>query len=205
MSKVIGLCGPIGSGKSLAASLLKQMGAAIVDADALARQVLEPGQPAYAEISAAFGCEYILPSGGVDRKKLGRLIFADADARKRLNAITHPRIYEQAALLILRYREEGYAMIVLEAALLLENESFFDLLDETWLITAAPEHIYNRLAARDALTPVEAAARLAAQMPAEQQAKLAGHIILNNGGVEELRERLAALYTEAMINPRTSQ
>jgi len=190
MSKVIGICGPIGSGKSLAAALLKEMGAAIIDADALARQILEPGQPAYAEIRAAFGGDYILPDGGVDRKKLGKLIFADEAARKRLNAITHPHIHEQAALLISRYREDSYAMIVLEAALLLENEGFWDLLDEIWLVTAAPEHIHARLAARDGLTSAEASARLAAQMPAEQQAKLADHVIINNGSIEELREKL---------------
>lgn len=196
MTIVIGLCGNIGSGKSLAAALLKEMGAAIIDADALARLVVEPGRPAYVEICAAFGTEYLSPTGEIDRKKLGGLVFADAKARGRLNAITHPRIREEAALLIKSYRAQGYELIVLEAALLLASDDYRDLLDEIWLVTAPREQVYARLAARDHLTVAEAEARLNAQMPVEEQAKLANRVIVNDGDAEALRAKLAALYRQ---------
>lgn len=196
MSKIIGLTGNIGSGKSLAAGLLKEMGAAVIDADALSRQVMEPGLPAHAEIRASFGSNYLLPNGEVDRKKLGKLIFNDKEARARLNGITHPRIREQAVRRVETYIKQGYAMIVLEAALLLESNDYGSLLDEIWLVTAPPEQIYDRLSARDALTVAEAKARLSAQMPVEKQAELADRVIANDGDIESLRAKMDALYRD---------
>jgi dephospho-CoA kinase len=192
MSKVIGLTGQIGSGKSLAASLLEELGAAVIDADALAREVTAPGRPAYEEIVAAFGPGYLLAGGGLDRKALAALVFADEKARRRLNAITHPRIREEAKRLIAWYRAQGRELIVLEAALLIES-GFNDMVDETWLITAPARQIYARVASRDGLSEAEIAARLEAQTPPKQQAGQADHIILNDGSEQSLRERLTAL------------
>ncbi|MCL1905997.1 MAG: dephospho-CoA kinase [Clostridiales bacterium] len=192
MTKVIGLTGQIGSGKSLAASILAEMGAAVIDADELARQVVEPGQPAYNEISAAFGAEYILPQGGLDRKALAALIFSDEASRSRLNAITHPRIRKEAEQLIKVYRKKGRKLIVLEAALLI-GSGFTDMLDEVWLITAPKEQIFIRLAKRDGLSKAETAARLKAQLPVEIQAAAVSRVIENNGSEQSLRAKLSAL------------
>jgi len=192
MTKVIGLTGQIGSGKSLAAALLQEMGAATIDADQLARQVVTLGQPAYEEILEAFGPPYLLSNGKLDRKALARLIFADADARDRLNAITHPRIREEASRLIEAYRDQGRDLIVLEAALLI-GSNFCDMLDEIWLIVAPPEQIYARLAARDGFSAAEVTARLEAQLPPAAQTAQAAQVILNDGTKESLYLRLAAL------------
>jgi dephospho-CoA kinase len=192
MVKVIGLTGQIGSGKSLAAALLKEMGAAIIDADALARQVVEPGQPAYEEIRTVFGPGYLLPGGGLNRKALSALIFADEEARRRLNAITHPRILEETESLIAQYRAEGRELIVLEAALLIGSD-FTGMLDEIWLITAPAEQIFARLTNRDGISEAEITARLKAQLPVETQAAKADHIIINDNSEQSLREQLTLL------------
>src|ERR1700682_6574028 len=96
--KVLGLTGGIGSGKSMVASMFAKLGADVIDADRLAREVVEPGQPALEDIATAFGRDILLPDGRLDRGKLGRIIFADPVARGRLNAITHPRIRERMAV-----------------------------------------------------------------------------------------------------------
>lgn len=192
MTKIIGLTGQIGSGKSLAASILANQGAAIIDADALARQVVEPGQPAYEEIHEAFGSEYVLPQGGLNRKALATLVFSNEEARRRLNDITHPRIREQAQCLIERYRSEGWQLIVLEAALLI-GSSFTDMLDEIWLITAPAQQIYNRLTQRDGLSDAEITSRLKAQLSPEVQATTADHVITNDSNAQNLSEQLYSL------------
>src|SRR6185312_11417989 len=119
--RVIGLTGGIASGKSTAARTLAELGARIVDADAVAREIVAPGQPALAEIVRAFGREMLLPDGTLDRKRLGAVIFADADKRRALNAITHPRIAMETQARLGRLREEGVPVAVYEAALLVEN------------------------------------------------------------------------------------
>ena len=192
MSKVIGLTGQIGSGKSLAASILKELGAAVIDADALARQVVEPGQPAYAEIAAAFGPDYLLKGGGLNRPALSALVFADEQARRRLNSITHPRIRAEAQQQIAAYRAQGRQLIVLEAALLIGSD-FMDLLDEIWLVTAPAQQIYARLKQRDGLSEPEITSRLQAQLPVEAQAAQADRLIVNDGAKEDLRAKLISL------------
>jgi len=192
MSKVIGLTGQIGSGKSLAAALLKEMGAAIIDADALARQVVEPGRLAYEEIAAAFGPAYLLPEGGLNRQALAALIFADEEARRHLNGITHPRIREETERLIAQYREQGCNLIVLEAALLI-GSNFIDMLDEIWLVTAPAEQIQARLARRDGLSEAQIAARLGSQLPVKEQAAAADRVIANDGSEQNLRQQLISL------------
>jgi len=200
MSKVIGLTGQIGSGKSLAASFLMELGAAVIDADALARQVVAPGQPAYAEISAAFGPAYLLDGGALDRKALSALIFADEEARLRLNSITHPRIYAEAKRLIAQYAAQGRELIVLEAALLIGSD-FIDVLDEIWFISAPAEQIYARLALRDNLSKEEIALRLKAQLPVYVQEIQADRLIINDGSAQKLRAQLEALCQNRGIRP----
>ena len=199
MSKVIGLTGQIGSGKSLAASILKEMGAVVIDADALARQVVEPGRPAYEEIRTAFGPDYLLPEGALDRQALAKLVFSDEEARRRLNEITHPRIREEAERLIAQYRAEGRELIVLEAALLI-GSGFTDMLDEIWLITAPAEQIYDRLAKRDGLSEGEIASRLSSQLPPEIQAAAAHRVIVNDGSAQNLREKLTAFFRRCVAH-----
>src|SRR5919109_996996 len=118
--RVLGLTGGIGSGKSSVAEMFKQLGAEVIDADQLARDVVEPGQPALAEIVSTFGRDILLSDGRLDREKLGRIIFADAAARSRLNAITHHRIRERMADEVAR-RANRPGLLLLDIPLLYEN------------------------------------------------------------------------------------
>jgi dephospho-CoA kinase len=120
---VIGLTGGIASGKSAVAQMLRDRGAAVVDADALARQVVEPGQPALAELAARFGSEILDPDGRLDRKKLAAVAFTDAEARADLNRITHPRIAAAGQAEIQRLHAAGAPVVFYEAALLVENRA----------------------------------------------------------------------------------
>jgi dephospho-CoA kinase len=192
-TKIIGLAGQIGSGKSLAAAMLKEMGAALIDADELGRQAVEPGRPAYTDICAAFGADYLLADGSLNRKALAALVFNDDPARRLLNEITHPRIRAEAEKLIARYRAEGHKVIVLEAAILI-GSSFAAVADEIWLVTAPLEQIYGRLNRRDGLSQAETAARLASQLPVEKQAAAADRIIINDGNEQKLRGQLEVLF-----------
>ena len=123
MAHVIGLTGGIASGKSTVARLLKERGAAIVDADLIARQVVEPGQPALAELIARFGSTILAPDGTLDRKRLGAIAFSDPAARADLNRITHPRITAASASAIASWADAGAGVVFYEAALLVENGS----------------------------------------------------------------------------------
>src|SRR6202521_2057239 len=119
--KVLGLTGGIGSGKSMVASMFAQLGAAVIDADQLARDVVEPGQPALDEIATTFGRDILLPNGRLDRGKLAQIIFADPVARGKLNAITHPRIRERMdAAIAARASRPG--VLIADIPLLYENE-----------------------------------------------------------------------------------
>lgn len=119
--RVIGLTGGIASGKSTVAAMLRALGAPIVDADLLAREVVEPGTPALAEIEARFGAEVLGPDGRLDRKRLGERVFADPGARAALNAITHPRIAQASAAALAELATAGHKVAFYEAALLVEN------------------------------------------------------------------------------------
>src|SRR6202165_948 len=119
--KVLGLTGGIGSGKSVVASMFAQLGPDVVAADQLAREVVEPGQPALEDIATAFGRDILLPDGRLDRGKLGRIIFADPVARGRLNAITHPRIRGRMDAEIAA-RGSGPGVLIVDIPLLYEND-----------------------------------------------------------------------------------
>lgn len=195
--KVIGLVGNIGSGKSVFAGFLKELGAAVVDADQIARQIVEPGLPAWEEIAEAFGEAYFLPDGHINRAKLAEKVFAEEASRLRLNAITHPRIRSEAALRIAAYKKEGYELIVLEAAVLIEAV-FTDMIDEIWLIKSEHEDIYQRLAKRDGLDIEAANMRLKAQLSVEEMEKHADLVIINDGSLEDLSEKAKELYDWAI-------
>jgi len=193
---VIGLVGKIGSGKSVFAAYLKELGAAVVNADQIARQIVEPNLPAWKEIADTFGQAYFLPDGHINRPKLAQKIFAADASRLQLNAITHPRIRSEAALQIAAYKKEGYALIVLEAAVLLEA-GFAEMVDEIWLLESMHEDIYQRLEKRDGLDIASADMRLQAQLSNEEMEKKADLVIINNGTLEDLSQKAKDLYNRA--------
>lgn len=187
--RLFGLTGGIASGKSLVAARFRARGVPVIDADALAREVVLPGTDGLAAIVRAFGEQVLAPDGSLDRKALAGIVFADADKRRQLNAITHPRI---SALTMTRARELGDAgepLACYEAALIVENgmaDAFRPL-----IVVAAPEDVQiARAAERDGSTLEEARARVLAQMPLSEKAKVADFIIDNTGTREELVQRV---------------
>lgn len=190
---VAGLTGGIASGKSTVSSMLAAAGIPVVDADRLAREVVEPGQPAYRDVVAAFGPSVVGPDGRLDRRRLGSLVFADPVARARLESIVHPRVFdaERAALGAIASERPG-SVAVVDAALLIESGNH-RWMDAVILVTAPREVQIERLIARDRLTPAEAEARLAAQWPLEVKRPYADFEIDNGGGLDATERQVERL------------
>lgn len=191
---VIGLTGNIGSGKSTVARRLESLGAKVIDADQVAREVVQPGTPALKEIVESFGPDILNREGALDRKKMGAIVFSDQAARARLNTITHPRIKEAIRREIdqLGAHVESCTcsgVVVLEAPLLIEVGLHHDV-DEIWVIKVNENEQIKRLMERDALTPDEALSRIAAQLPQEEKLKYARRVIDNSGDPEETKKQV---------------
>lgn len=195
MSRVVGLTGGIGCGKSLVASMFRALGAAVIDADLLAREAVAVGSPGLEAITARFGAGVLLPDGNLDRKKVAALVFTDAEALKALNAIVHPEVARLSAERIAGALASGAPLVVYDVPLLYENglERRFP---EVIVVHAPPEQQRARVAARDGLAPAEIEARIAAQLPLEEKMKRADHLIDNGGTIEETRARVEALWRE---------
>lgn len=193
---VIGLTGGIASGKSLVSAILRQLGAQIVDADEVARLVVEPGTAGLDEIREAFGDSVLNPDGTLNRKALGAIVFADPDRLKQLNAITHPKIISYTEKEIAKHREgKGSKVLVLDAALLIEA-GFYRLVDEVWLVVVTRDVQVSRLMERDGFSREQALQRISSQMPVEEKQKYARVIIDNSGTMEETREKVEELWRQ---------
>lgn len=186
------------------AARLRARGVPVIDADALARDAVAIGSEGLAEVVTAFGADVLGPDGGLDRKNVAAIVFADAEKRRTLNAIVHPRVtaltFEHAA----RLRDEGHPLACYEAALIVENgvaDAFRPL-----IVVAAPEEVQvARACARDRATPDEARARIRAQMPLADKVKVADFVIDNTGTLADLEARtdevLAAICARLGIDP----
>jgi dephospho-CoA kinase len=191
MFKLVGLTGGIGTGKSTVARMIRDLGVPVIDADLLARQVVEPGQPAHAEIAAAWP-DVVDQGGVIDRKKLAERIFADPASRTRLEAITHPRITERALAQADEFRRQGLLVAFLEAALLVET-GLHRRLDGLVLVVASEEQQVSRVTAREGCTRGQVLARLHAQLPLEEKRRAATDIIDNSGDEATTRRQVEAL------------
>jgi len=202
----IGLTGGIGSGKSMVAQRLRDLGAAVVDADAIAREATAPGAPAYAAIVGAFGQSVLCRDGSLDRKALAARVFADEAARRQLNALTHPHIRQRMAEEGARLAATpGVGVIVFDIPLLLETTDGSDLgLEGVVVVTAADAVRIARLTARDGLTPRDARQRLDAQMPLAQKVARADWVIDNNGSAEQTREQVLKLWEALLARSRAN-
>ncbi|RMG48954.1 MAG: dephospho-CoA kinase [Acidobacteria bacterium] len=185
----VGLTGGIGSGKSTVAALLRAHGLPVVDADEIVHELLAPGGAAVPPVLAAFGDAVRAPDGGVDRKALGRIVFGDAAARRRLEAIVHPLVAEASRerLRTAAERSPG-GVVVYDAALLVETGRYEEF-DRLVVVTAPREAQIARIAERDGLSRKEAEARVAAQMPLEEKVRLADYVIDNGGPPEKTAEQ----------------
>lgn len=191
--RVIGLTGGIASGKSTAARILERFGVPVIDADRLAREVVEPGAPAFAAIVAAFGAEVVGPDGALDRARLGAIVFSDPAARRRLEDITHPAIGARADELLARYRRDGEPVVIYMAPLLIEA-GVTGRVDEIWVVYVDRETQASRLCKRDGISRQEAVQRIESQMPMEEKAARGRLVIDNRGTPEELERQVLGIW-----------
>jgi dephospho-CoA kinase len=196
-TRVIGLTGGIASGKSTVARIFAELGATVIDADRLARDVVAPGQPAHAELVQHFGAGIVAADGTIDRKALAARVFTEPEARRTLNAITHPRIAQASAQAIAAARAAGAPLVIYEAALIVENGLHHGL-DGLVVVALDPEVQVARLMARDGLDEAAARARLAAQLPLEAKRRAATHVIENDGDLAATRAQVEAVWREVL-------
>ncbi|HTY21205.1 MAG TPA: dephospho-CoA kinase [Geobacteraceae bacterium] len=191
--RIIGLTGGIASGKSSVARIMESLGGVIVDADLLAREAVLPGKPAYRSIVAEFGKGILNPDGTIDRQALGRIVFSDPSARRKLERITHPAIARLAEQRLSALRESGVQVVVYMAPLLIEA-GVTDRVDEIWVVYVDRETQVERLIRRDGIGREEALQRLAAQMPMDEKIKLGNVVIDNNGAPHETEQQVREIW-----------
>lgn len=197
--KIIGLTGGIACGKSTVSTELRALGAAIVDADALAHELSQPHRPIYNAYVERFGREIVTVDGTLDRAAIARRVFADTALRAEVEAIAHPIIRRAAEERLRAARDENKRAAVLDVPLLFEA-GWDALADETWVVALPREEQLARLLARDkAMDAGEARARIAAQMPLAEKCARADVVIDNSGTVEEIREYIGKLWKERIL------
>src|SRR3954451_973847 len=189
----VGLTGGIASGKSTVAQLLVDLGAVLIDGDALAREVVARGTPGLARVVEEFGADLLTPEGDLDRAALGRIVFAAQAARERLEAITHPLIFERYAEL--EASAPPGALVVHDIPLLAESGRA-DTFDEVVVVDAPPELQVERMVRDRGWTREEAESRIAAQATREDRLAIATYVIDNTGTLDELRAQVEAGYAE---------
>lgn len=190
--RLVGLTGGIATGKSTFAAALRELGVPVVDADRLAHQAVRRGSQVLAAIVREFGPQALGPDGELDRKRMADLVFADAGARARLEAIVHPAVRAELQRETARLAAAGHDLAFYDVPLLYERGRELEF-ECVVLVFAPPEVQRARLAARDGFSPAEAEARLAAQMPIEAKAARADVVVVNDGEVAALRAKAAPL------------
>jgi dephospho-CoA kinase len=191
---IVGLTGGIASGKSLIAGIFKDLGAHIIDADRIVRDLLEPGQDAWKEVSGYFGDDIMMPDRGIDRRKLGQIVFSDPAKREWLNQCLHPRVFEAYAAQVKRLcARTPDAIVVFDAALLMET-GFHKKMDKTVLVYAHADQQLARLMERDRFTREQALARIQSQMPISEKRGYADYVIENTGTREEAERRAREVF-----------
>ena len=191
---LVGLTGGIATGKSTVSTMFAHLGAKVVDADLLAREVVMPGQPALARIVSEFGPDVLQADGSLDRKRLGAIVFADGDKRRRLEEITHPAIRARQQRILSVYEEEGFeGIVVWDVALLIETSAAKSM-DRVVVVIADADIELARLMARDGFSEDEARRRIASQMPLSEKVKVADHVIDNSGARPETERRVGEVY-----------
>ncbi len=191
---VCGLTGGVGMGKSTAAEFLRARGAPVVDTDEIARQLVQPGQPALTEIQAEFGMKVIAPDGQLRRDELAEIIFADVVARKKLEAILHPRIRERWLAQVEAWRRENRALAVVVIPLLFETgaKSAFD---KIICVACSAATQRERLLARG-WTPAQIKQRRAAQWPVEQKISRADFVVWTDGALETHQQQIDRIFAK---------
>jgi dephospho-CoA kinase len=177
---LVGLTGGLATGKSTVSDVLRRLGCVVLDADVLAREVVEPGQPALAAIAAEFGPEVLRADGTLDRKRLGAIVFADAARRRRVEAITHPAIRDRFLARLVALEAQDFAGIVVWDAPVMIESGGYQVMDRLVVVVTDPATQRARALARDG-DAADADRKIASQMPLAEKAKLADYVIDNSG------------------------
>jgi dephospho-CoA kinase len=207
VTRVVGLTGGIGTGKSTVARLLAGLGAVVIDADAIVHELQAPGTPLLAQIAAAFGPEVLRPDGLLDRERLGRLVFADPAARKRLNDLVHPAVGSEMLRRLEAAKASGAPLVVLDIPLLLEgraargadparSKTASDLAGEVIVVYAHEAQQLERQVARDGSSREHALQRIRAQLSIEEKRTLADFVIDNSGSLGDTERQVRELYAK---------
>ena len=191
--KIIGLTGGIGSGKSTVARFLAELGAVVLDADKIGHKLLLSGGGAWQPVVDAFGKQVVAPNGDIDRQELGQKVFADSEARIRLNRIMHPLIFYVVKAQLQEYRQKGAIVVVIEAPLLLEA-AWKSVVDEVWVTVASESTILKRLRERAGLIGQEVRARIGAQLPSDIRIHQADIVIDTDCSLDELKVKTKKLW-----------
>ena len=198
MTRVIGLTGGIGSGKSTVSRYLAELGAVIIDADKLGHEVYLPDTDTWRELVKTFGKEILAPDNQIDRKKLGTIVFSNPEKLKRLNAIVHPRMFEIAKQRIDDGRHKGTKVVILDAPILFET-NWTPLVEEVWVVVANEVNVIKRAVVRTGLTEEQVRSRIGSQMSNEERVKRAQVVIHNDGTAEELHKKVKELWKQLKV------
>ena len=195
-----GLTGGIATGKSTVADMLRALGAVVIDADVLAREVVEPGEPALAEIAREFGAGVLQPDGRLDRKALGAIVFADPDKRRQLEGLTHPRIRERFMKQVAELAAQNFRGVVLfDAPVMIESGNYKNM-DRLIVVVTDETTQLARLVVRDGGSRDEALRKIRSQMPLAEKAKLADYVIDNSGTRGDTERQVREVYRKLLAS-----
>ncbi|WAC07062.1 MAG: dephospho-CoA kinase [Thermodesulfobacteriota bacterium] len=193
---IVGLTGGIASGKTTIADMFKKEGAYIIDIDMISREVVKPGKPAWGEVVHIFGKEVLNEDQTLNRKKVGDIVFSDAEKRKKLEDIIHPEIAKERLIKINEIaKKNDRAIVIIDVPLLIETNKQ-DTVDKVVLVYTSPQGQVERMVKRDGFSLEEANNRLAAQMPIEKKKKFAHFIITNDGPCEKIQKEVKKIFRE---------
>ena len=198
MSLLVGLTGGIGSGKSLAAFFFKELGAHIIDADQLSRDLVHPGQTALKEIVKYFGKNILDSTGNLNRRKLAKIVFQDSKKKSVLEEILHPKIFKKEQEVFLKIcTKDPFAIVIIDAALLIESGNYKHV-NKVIVVRSSEESQIQRILSRNAVSFDEAVARIKNQMSLEEKIKYADFILDNNMQQEDLKHKVQELFPQLL-------
>jgi dephospho-CoA kinase len=192
--KIIGVTGGLGAGKTTVSGILKELGAMVIDADQISREVTEPGKPAWKEIIENFGREVLQPDKTLDRKALARIVFRNEEKKKLLEGIIHDRVTMEMRKRIRALKADGFEGVVVLDVPIPVQSGFIDLADSIWVVTCRDEERIRRVMRRSGMDYADARNRINSQIPQSDYVRLADVVIENEGSPESLRQRVAELW-----------
>ncbi|HHW22191.1 MAG TPA: dephospho-CoA kinase [Clostridiaceae bacterium] len=193
---IIGVTGGIGAGKSSVSGILKELGAVVLDADRISREVVEPHKPAWHEIRHTFGADVFNEDGTLNRKKLAGIVFSSEEKKLEIERIIHKEVIAYIEDRLKDLKDSGYdGVVVLDVPIPVER-GFLDIVDRVWVVFSDDEARVERVMKRSGLSREEACKRINSQLTQEEYKKLAHETIENNGSFDELKEKVTALYNK---------